>query len=618
MFPVIQKHATMNQSLFKTLLIALCSLFLTRKAFAQLPQCDKVYISLSIGIGVSDTLMTYDPILPVSAANPSINSILMPQDNVGLAISPVLGSGNTTLTYYTTSGGTYWYYDPTTSVWVNTGHSIGQSTNVNIAAGGGYIYSMRGFGNSPGVYRYDGTGNAVWITTVVAPLPYDLVADCEGNFYVISNIGPAWSMTKYNSGGSMVAGYTVNNPNLYFLSGGLARIGDKFYADDATSKGLAIGDFNGSTLNLNTLTAPVPILQAGFRVNDMATCAGGFTSLPTVTISPADTTLCASGPVTLTANASAANGQYQWYVNGSAVTGATGATFTYTPTGNSTVKVDMLVSDACSNVTVTSPEAHLSIAETEDISIHAPASVCAGDTVSISAEGSSNNSYSWDFGGGSVQSGAGSGPYRVHWSTSGNTTVRVHAGSGACSAQDSTIIKVQARPAVEAVLSSPVLCIGDTITVKVNTDVTNNVTWLPGKNNTLLSEQNREAKFLIAGNGTITVQAENQSGCISSAVIPLTPDNCCRLMLPNAFSPNGDQLNDFFGPVRNGQINIKALNIYNRWGQLVYFHGGKQAGWDGTYQGTPLDPGTYFYSIRYSCGDDATIFEKKGDLTLVR
>jgi gliding motility-associated-like protein len=76
--------------------------------------------------------------------------------------------------------------------------------------------------------------------------------------------------------------------------------------------------------------------------------------------------------------------------------------------------------------------------------------------------------------------------------------------------------------------------------------------------------------------------------------------------LPNAFTPNGDGKNDLF---------IKGLDvtILNRWGQQL-FQGVE--GWDGTYNGKPVTPGTYYYVIRLK-QPDGTVKLVQGPLTLI-
>jgi len=117
--------------------------------------------------------------------------------------------------------------------------------------------------------------------------------------------------------------------------------------------------------------------------------------------------------------------------------------------------------------------------------------------------------------------------------------------------------------------------------------------------------------FWVQGQSTIT-------GCTSSAsaIIQVEP----YVSMPNAFSPNGDGLNDYFRPVIVGKdYLINYLQIFNRWGQLVWSGYGSQAeqGWDGSYKGHPADAGTYFYTIGVTLKMGKQV-SAKGDVSLVR
>lgn len=89
--------------------------------------------------------------------------------------------------------------------------------------------------------------------------------------------------------------------------------------------------------------------------------------------------------------------------------------------------------------------------------------------------------------------------------------------------------------------------------------------------------------------------------------------------LPNVFSPNGDGLNDRFGPVSWGPIlYIHRFEIYNRWGERVYqYSGAGSPQWDGTQNGVPVTIGTYGYLLDVEAIDGTRTFQK-GDVTLIR
>ena len=70
--------------------------------------------------------------------------------------------------------------------------------------------------------------------------------------------------------------------------------------------------------------------------------------------------------------------------------------------------------------------------------------------------------------------------------------------------------------------------------------------------------------------------------------------------VPNAFTPNSDGLNDVFGIVQKyDYVNRFHMNIYNRWGQMIFETTDINNGWDGTYQGSPCMMGAYVYCIVY-------------------
>ncbi len=95
------------------------------------------------------------------------------------------------------------------------------------------------------------------------------------------------------------------------------------------------------------------------------------------------------------------------------------------------------------------------------------------------------------------------------------------------------------------------------------------------------------------------------------------PDRYCNLFLPSAFSPNGDGINDLFRPIAYGAIAGYLMNIYNRWGEMIYQVRSESKGWDGTHNGIIVDGGVYYYRCSYDCllKGNAIL---KGEVTLIR
>jgi len=74
-------------------------------------------------------------------------------------------------------------------------------------------------------------------------------------------------------------------------------------------------------------------------------------------------------------------------------------------------------------------------------------------------------------------------------------------------------------------------------------------------------------------------------------------DNCPVYELPNVFTPNGDGVNDFFIPFPYRYVQDVDLQIFNRWGDLVFSTTNADINWDGTHQKSnqPLSDGVYYY-----------------------
>jgi gliding motility-associated-like protein len=95
-------------------------------------------------------------------------------------------------------------------------------------------------------------------------------------------------------------------------------------------------------------------------------------------------------------------------------------------------------------------------------------------------------------------------------------------------------------------------------------------------------------------------------------------DKYCGFRLPNAFSPNGDGLNDYFSPVYFGTVNQYNLNVYNRYGERIFSSQKAEQGWDGTHKGiVPAELGVYYYHCRFYCPLRGYV-ELKGDVSLLR
>ena len=91
-----------------------------------------------------------------------------------------------------------------------------------------------------------------------------------------------------------------------------------------------------------------------------------------------------------------------------------------------------------------------------------------------------------------------------------------------------------------------------------------------------------------------------------------------KLEMPNAFSPNGDGINDVYRAKSGYQsiVEFKAT-VFNRWGQKLYEWTDPAGGWDGKYKGRDVAQGVYFVLVKAK-GADGRRFNIKSDVNLLR
>ncbi|GAB4334326.1 MAG: hypothetical protein OHK0038_11300 [Flammeovirgaceae bacterium] len=148
----------------------------------------------------------------------------------------------------------------------------------------------------------------------------------------------------------------------------------------------------------------------------------------------------------------------------------------------------------------------------------------------------------------------------------------------------------------------------------------NDLTFLTNVTDTFFVHQNLAS---IAGCYAITVLDKNNNESAPSNIVCL--DNCPYYALPNVFTPNGDNFNDFFQPLRCPRF-VKSVDIkiFNRWGEEVYASNDNiNINWDGNGKnGNSLSEGVYYYTaivtfIRLNPADEKP-FELKGTVHLIR
>lgn len=319
----------------------------------------------------------------------------------------------------------------------------------------------------------------------------------------------------------------------------------------------------------------------------------------------ADVTVCSGFPITL--NGSYPGGTSEWIFNGQVLASDTPTpTISPTETGYYILEVtngncvlsDTLIIEVRDKVEITA----------EDVTI------CQGDTAFLFVTGDADT-YEWIDSPG-ISDPTSSTPFVVPT----ETTIYTVIGSFGNCEPDVQLVTVEVLPLADINLL-PIDYFSDGEEVQLDAGVTigNNFTysWSPplGLSCTDCPNPTVSPEDDITYHLTVT----NELGCADSASIFLRKIFICNddlIIVPNAFTPNGDGNNDRFN-VRS-ELQVGLVRIYNRWGEIVFENIGGNQGWDGNYKGQKLNRDVFVYYIEATCEFNGKTIVKTGDITLIR
>lgn len=244
--------------------------------------------------------------------------------------------------------------------------------------------------------------------------------------------------------------------------------------------------------------------------------------------------------------------------------------------------------------------------------------VCRNNTVQFSSTSTGYvESYAWSFPGGSPVSSTAANPV-VTYPTNGTYTaaLTVTNVTGSNSLTRFDIINVVGITA----LAGPDKVMVDGYSVNLDGGSAGgnpvSVNWTP---NTAITGANTLRPTVNPHNTTTySLALTDNDGCtaVDQAVVTVLP-YCVKPM--NAFTPNGDGMNDVWVVSTNGGSCVSRVSVavYNRYGGLVFRDENYQNNWNGTYKGKAVADGTYYYVITYNLINDKPVFAK-GDVTIIR
>lgn len=144
--------------------------------------------------------------------------------------------------------------------------------------------------------------------------------------------------------------------------------------------------------------------------------------------------------------------------------------------------------------------------------------------------------------------------------------------------------------------------------------------WLFGDGGTSAAFSPVHAYDPVAGNYLVKLVATNTFGCSDTASVIVRILDELVYYVPNCFTPNGDEHNNTFQPVFTSGFDMYSftMNIFNRWGELIWESHDPKAAWDGTYNGAIVPEGTYTWTATFRDSDTDKKYTAKGSLTVMR
>lgn len=146
--------------------------------------------------------------------------------------------------------------------------------------------------------------------------------------------------------------------------------------------------------------------------------------------------------------------------------------------------------------------------------------------------------------------------------------------------------------------------------------------WDFGDQSPTTDEENPTHSFPPNNSRTYAVilTAISDKGCVDSTIRLVKMRELLLYYIPNTFTPDGDQINDFFHPVFNSGVDLQtySLFIYNRWGEILFESHDTNIGWDGSYHGKIVPDGTYVWKVNFKLKDTDEHQTHHGTVTLIR
>ena len=197
------------------------------------------------------------------------------------------------------------------------------------------------------------------------------------------------------------------------------------------------------------------------------------------------------------------------------------------------------------------------------------------------------------------------------------TVILTVGNTKGCMATDTQYVNINQSPFLLA-SHDTILTKGATLQLQVNDGNYNyngQYNWWPPDG--LSDPSSPDPVLNSTTDNTYYVTVINSFGCTLQDSIDVKYYSGPDIYVPNAFTPNGDGKNDVFKPVPVGISEFRYFRVYNRYGQLMFHTNKANQGWDGNFNGTQAQQGTYVWEVSGVDYLGKTI-HKQGAVILIR
>jgi len=310
--------------------------------------------------------------------------------------------------------------------------------------------------------------------------------------------------------------------------------------------------------------------------------------IPSVSITATDTVICAGDSVTLVATGAPS---YDWGI-------AVGPMITVAPLSTQVFVVTGTDVNGCSST----DSVQITVLPLPPVNAGTDQVICEGDSTLLLASGAIT--YQWS---------TGTTKAALHIAPASTTTYSVTGtDANGCSASDQVMVVVGPLPDVDAGTDQST-CAGESVTLTARGAI--NYAWEPGM------VMGAPISIPAVVTTVFTVTGVDVNGCKGTDTVTIDVRDCSEhdplVIVPNAFSPNNDGVNDGFGIVYMDYFMLDALRVFNRWGEMIFETNDPTAMWDGTVGGREQPMGSYTFVVN-GANEKGEAVVMSGNVALVR